>query len=856
MSANLKVHRKRRPRSCITCHARKVRCDRQRPCGECEPKGLTCIYQTDIEESQTPAPPSIDQFRGRHVITLNATKALDSYWQDFHRTGRISDSCPAFDVVTAPQRLGPLNSLIPPANMAMELVWAGQASNVLQMFSVAAEMTMPYFKTFFNPQLSTMFWKLLTRPVHVDLTIGYDDPSWKLEQTAAKNERILRGLQRRDLELRRQSQSSPDSESSSSRDLEPQMPIPMHATKGGFSLSRSKVMPDSPPLPPELEMQPHPVFVDTSRIPVEYPTESMQGIAKSGSPSIPLSARSLGEDSSNASTVGPNTGRSWFNTSLLEPSFAPDEFGLFQAPIGTGRRFDALTDFLLIKSPRVEDVMSLLEYGVAFLRGSSFLGWSEVNTLIGFNVERIVHSLMYQYRSQLDLRMVDRLVNCISIFALQREYSGQFDSIAPYLMFAYHISCDVELDKIDPQGVCRMLLTTLYYTGDPILRDYYEKEALTRFANLTGIVLRTRFAYVSGALLTPESEPIASDPLYWKKVEEQLIEAEYILPHLDSASDLPAASTILFKCLFAAMRAELGPRVDHHEWPLKQACLIADHLCSLGDHNTFIATGLLVRFRLHARRSSVKFIMNGKSMLVADYLADQIRAIPTMPVVPIIPGEEPFLADASQMFDADIPVVPDEKHLFGNVTKSSSKKSGVRRPSPIVPPHIIPSTSSAISLAKHSAPRSLYNSAVNASSITNQTALSFATSSSSAFTSGAFTSSSRPSSSAASLSSSATIMNSSGDEKSPNSSEIHSPQEESSTSTTSLHGDHNMSGCEETPDAAGQQKANAAGDASDASSASSSIPISDSKSPFVKDAGPDIPPPQKDSTYSKSIIGY
>ena len=793
----------------------------------------------------------IGQFRERKVIALNANKALDSYWQDFHRTGRISDACPAFDIVTAHQSLGPLNSLIPPSNMAMELVWAGQATNVLQMFSVAAEMTMPYFKTYFNPQLSAMFWKLLTRPVHVDLTIGYDDPSWKLEQTAAKNERILKQQNSRDIDHRRFDQFSTAYSLSPMSSDPPQMPTPVYAAQGGFQVSRSKTLPDSPPFPSNFELVPHPVYIDMARIPAEYPTENPPGLMKAVSPSIPLSARSS-DDSSNASTVAPNTGRSWFNTSLFEPSFTPDEYGLFQAPIGTGRRFDALTDFLLIKSPRVEDVMSLLEYGAAFLRGSSFLGWSEVNTLISFNVERIIHSLMYQHRAELDIRLVDRLVNCISIFALQREYSGNFDTISPYLMFAYRISCDVGLDKIDPQGVCRMLLTTLYYTGDPRLRDFYEQEALTRFASLTGIVLRTRFSYVSGALLTPETEPIAADPAYWKKVEAYLIEAEYILPHLDSASDLPAASTILFKCLFAAMRAELGPRVGHNEWPAQQACLIANHLCTLGDHNTFIATGLLVRFRIHSRRSSAYFTINGKSMLVADYLADQISAIPTMPVVPIIPGEEPFLADASRMFDTDIPVVPEEEHLFGSARRHSTKRLGVRRPSPHLKPHIIPSTASSLSSARHSAPRSLFASSANAS---NTVSNSLPPSSASAFSSGAFANPSHPTSSTASLSSSATLPVS--PETEMMSSSAPSPPLDESTSASSPDANEpSNSGST----ASGFQQANQPGQSSSGApppaTGTSSIPISDSKSPFVKDAGPDIPPPQKDSTYSKSIIGY
>jgi hypothetical protein len=590
MSASLKEQRKRRIKSCLSCHARKVRCDRQKPCGECSPKGLDCIYQTVDMPSQARDLPQLTQFKDRNVVALNATKALASYWQDFHRTSRGGPRPVATVDIFGPSVFnGPISSLIPPPQQAMEMVWAGQVANVLHMFEVASEMTMPYFQTFFNPQLSTIYWKFLTRPVHVDLTEGFDNPSWRLEQRAAQHRLKMTETERH----------------------------------GSFALSRSR-MPLSDPLMPSLDPAP-PVYVDLAR------------------------SRDI------LSTLSPLYSP---NPSLFEPSFVPDEQGLFQAP--TGRRFDAMTDFLFLKSPRVEDILSLLEYGVAFLRGSSLLGWSDVNTLISFNVERIIHSLVYRLRHELDINLVDRLVNCISIFALHREFTGQFATIAPYMIVAFKIAVEHDLHRTDPGNISRMILTVLYYTEIPSLRDEYESLILSTFSELPGIFLRARFSYVSGALLTPDSEPEASSFEYWKKVEQYLIEAEYILPHLDTAIDLPAPCTILFKCLFAMMRAELGPRVGQHEWPVQQACLIAKHLCSLEDRNTFIAVGLLVRFRIHSRRSSVLFNLHGRQMLVSDYLAEQIRDIPTMPVVPIIPGEEPFLMDTAKILETQILSIPTE----------------------------------------------------------------------------------------------------------------------------------------------------------------------------------------------------
>lgn len=636
-------------------------------------------------------------------MALNATKALEAYWNDFHSNGRIAPNSPSFDVLRGSRMLGPIEDIFPSPQEARELVWSGQTANVLRMFTIGATMTMPYFEAVFNGELSTMYWKLLTRPVHVDMTIGFDDPSWQLEQRAARSQRMKKNhdeaIRGEGGKLRRRSKSNKFKESIESNYMEEDVPERRDEDRhGSFSILRSKTMPNPPPLPPNFHSPTTSLFVDVTRQTENSPLN----------PSNEKPLEEMDEDEQNSSLSGEYSSR--YHASLFEPSFQADENGLYCAPTGT-RRFDAMTDFLHIKSPRVEDIISLLEYGVALLRGSSFLGWTEVNTLIGFNVERILHSLMNRFHQDLDIRIVDRIMTCLTIYALQFENSGRFELIAPYLLFGYRLACKHGLDRIDPQGVCRMILTVLFYTPEPELREQYEQEALTRFADLTGIVLRTRFSYVSGALLTPKTHKLYNSVEYWKKVENYLIEAEYILPHLETASDLPTSSTVLFKCLFAGMRAELGPRVGHPEWVVQQATLITKHLCSLEDQNTFIAIGIFVRFRIHSKKSSVEFDLHKRKITVADYLTEQISAIPTMPTHPIIPGEEPFLADTSILFEG-IPVVPDSSNHFAshssahgrskahaskgmNAKLNAINRSGSSAPSP--PHHAPPSLSSSSS---------------------------------------------------------------------------------------------------------------------------------------------------------------
>lgn len=535
---------------------------------------------------------------------MNVNKALATYWSEFEH-GVAGKPLPVAThaVFKTLPFYGPSCPLVPPPQQAMELVWAGQAANVLDMFIKVAEMTMPYFKSHFSGSLSTLYWKLLTRPVHVDLTLGFDDPSWKLEQSAARHSQMLK-----------------------------------ERVRGSFALSRSRSLPQEPLFPDLPPTQP--TFTDLSR-----PHDMLQPASPPRTP----------------------------NPSLFEPSFALDEHGLLQAP--TGRRFDAMTDFLFVKSPRIEDILNLLEYGVAFLRGSSFLGWDEVNKLIRFNVERIIHTLVHHHRDSFDIIMIDRLVNCISIFALEREYTGQFDTIPPYLMMAYNMAIQSDLHLIDPGNTCRLIHMAIYFSESPKLRDAYAEDVLSTFNKLIGITIRTSFSYVMGSLLTPDSEPEASSMIFWKEVEKQLQHAELVIPHLDTAIDLPSSSTILFKCVFAVMRAELGPRLGHHDWPVQQACLIVKHLAALNDDHTMIATGLLVRFRIFARRHSVLFNLHGKQMLVSDYLAEQIRNIPTMPIVQMVPGEEPFHTDNSKLFESQLSTIPDEDSSTTNPDSPEASSS-------------------------------------------------------------------------------------------------------------------------------------------------------------------------------------
>lgn len=47
-----RAHRKRRriQLSCAECHRRKVRCDRNDPCGRCSAAGIRCVYAADRDE--------------------------------------------------------------------------------------------------------------------------------------------------------------------------------------------------------------------------------------------------------------------------------------------------------------------------------------------------------------------------------------------------------------------------------------------------------------------------------------------------------------------------------------------------------------------------------------------------------------------------------------------------------------------------------------------------------------------------------------------------------------------------------------------------------------------------------------
>ncbi|KAF1817270.1 hypothetical protein P152DRAFT_407767, partial [Eremomyces bilateralis CBS 781.70] len=85
--------KERSPKACIACRTRKVKCDKQSPCGNCAKTRLECIFPSPIRTCYRPKRTHWTELMGFHQIVEDLTKALDaerSHSLSGSRTGRSS----------------------------------------------------------------------------------------------------------------------------------------------------------------------------------------------------------------------------------------------------------------------------------------------------------------------------------------------------------------------------------------------------------------------------------------------------------------------------------------------------------------------------------------------------------------------------------------------------------------------------------------------------------------------------------------------------------------------------------------------------------------------------------------------
>ena len=124
-----------KPRSCVTCRSRKVRCDKASPCSNCRRAGIACVFpsldrpprwarrleritqaqaqaQAQFPQVQRDPDPNVDQVMDRLRNLEGLVKELSSQLEEAHTAGRsakdrASSSVPSRGSPTSSSNLGP-----------------------------------------------------------------------------------------------------------------------------------------------------------------------------------------------------------------------------------------------------------------------------------------------------------------------------------------------------------------------------------------------------------------------------------------------------------------------------------------------------------------------------------------------------------------------------------------------------------------------------------------------------------------------------------------------------------------------------------------------------------------------------
>lgn len=451
-----------------------------------------------------------------------------------------------------------------------------QTLAALFMFSRCAEILLPQYTANFDGTAAKHYWQLLTNPIHFDLSVDFEDQSFADQKRAS-------GI----------AVTSPNTK------------LPTHATQDAVH---------------------SPVFSPSPTEEAQRPKRSPSTFSGPTSPTSNCSHSTQPHSSNSPEFV--------FPPYQCQPKSYDHKVDGKLVGVN-GRLFDPLDDFMRVKFTSATDLINLLEYGVAFLIGMIVMEREEIVKHLGLNCRRILNDLIVLRKDQLTSELAARLVNCATIMSFYFAATSQWGVLNSVLLFAHSISLEHKLHESEPLITSRVYLILLWYTRTQGEREYYLRICRSYFPCENGIDFRCEFSYISSALRSqsayePCLETKETPYAYWERVAGYLDDCDRTFELLDKFG-LAEHSLLYFKSLSCVMRAELGPRLGHGEWPIEQGLLLQKHIAGLSDIHTMAAISQLKFFCNDVGPKSPVFIFRGKKITVSAYILsvlDQISVAP------------------------------------------------------------------------------------------------------------------------------------------------------------------------------------------------------------------------------------
>lgn len=346
----------------------------------------------------------------------------------------------------------------------------------------------------------------------------------------------------------------------------------------------------------------------------------------------PTTSCSVSESSTTPSTPVSSSTSVW----EIDWSFKPTHDGFFVSP--SGRLIDGMTDFLFIKDTSIENIVELLEYAIAYLRGVTLLGWKDVALHLGLNVERVLHAIILRRRPEIiasrNSTIPRRVIDCINLLCFWYGMRGKYAAIVSMLLLAHQIALDTDLHTTAPLVVSRVYVSLIWWARSNSQRDEFAELAKKYLPEVVGGEWMRKFAFVSSVV---RSEPPATDEAsrdLWAQCEQYINEAHTMAHMMEKMPALGKSTVGFFKITVGMFKAEIALRTGDFQSAAKQLQYIQKLLPYFNDKETFVLIEL-IRYHCSQIRdisSSLKSI--GEPVSLHDHLLSMAATIPTMPVLP------------------------------------------------------------------------------------------------------------------------------------------------------------------------------------------------------------------------------
>lgn len=362
----------------------------------------------------------------------------------------------------------------------------------------------------------------------------------------------------------------------------------------------------------------------------------------------------------------------------------------------SGRLYDAMDDFMKVKLTSATDLVSLLEYGVAFLTGLFIMEANDIMDHFAINCRRIINELVMMHREELQRDLAVRVVNCSIIMSFHYAATANWSTLSSVLLFAHALAVDHELHSSEPVLSARLYLVLLWYTRTQDERELYMNLCRQYFPSGGDIDFRCKFSYISSALRSQSAQDdsrITEEGAYdfWRRVESYMDDCDATFAIMSKFGLKPCTLT-MFRTISHVMRAELGPRLGEHEWPIEQGLALQMEFAELDDIHTLASLCYLKRMCHEIGTNSAYFEYQGKLIQVSQYILGILESISCPPSV--VAPEAELRAQSLNIMDhptftiPNISMEPYEKYTAAgnspegaNQTPSSTPASGA----PITP---------------------------------------------------------------------------------------------------------------------------------------------------------------------------